>query len=62
MFAHLDEDLFKDENAYYFNLLSDRFHPLHSIWEANLKKRFGVTFKPIFVLTAQHNELFKDEN
>lgn len=62
MLAHLDKDLFKDENTYYFNLLSDRFHPLHSIWEANLKKRFGVTFKPIFVLPAQHNELFKDEN
>lgn len=62
MFAHLDEGLFNDKNAYYFNLLSDRFHPLHSQWEANLKKRFGLTFKPIFVLPAQHNALFKDEN
>lgn len=62
MFAHLDDALFEDKNAYYFNLLSDRFHPLHSIWEANLKKRFGLTFKPIFVLPAQHNELFNDEN
>jgi predicted ATP-grasp superfamily ATP-dependent carboligase len=62
MFACLDEALFTDQNAYYFNLLSDRFHPLHAIWEANLKKRFGLTFKPIFVLTAQHNDLFNDEN
>lgn len=62
MFAHLAEGLLNDQNNYYFNLLSDRFHPLHVAWEANLKKRFGSTFKPIFVLPAQHNELFKDEN
>ena len=62
MFGRLNENLLNDQNAYYFNLLSDRFHPLHSIWEANLKKRFGLTFKPIFVLPAGHNELFRDEN
>jgi predicted ATP-grasp superfamily ATP-dependent carboligase len=62
MFGRLDENLLNDQNAYYFNLLSDRFHPLHSVWEANLKKRFGLTFKPIFVLPAVHNELFSDEN
>lgn len=62
MYAHIDEGLLKDTNNYYFNLLSDRFHPLHVSWEANLKKRFGSIFKPIFVLPAQHNALFKDEN
>jgi predicted ATP-grasp superfamily ATP-dependent carboligase len=62
MFERLDENLLNDQNAYYFNFLSDRFHPLHSVWEANLKKRFGLTFKPIFVLPAVHNELFSDEN
>ena len=62
MFGRLDQNILNDQNAYYFNLLSDRFHPLHSIWEANLKKRFGLTFKPIFVLPAAHNAIFRDEN
>jgi predicted ATP-grasp superfamily ATP-dependent carboligase len=57
-----DEDLLNGQNAYYFNLLSDRYHPVHAIWEANLKKRFGLTFKPIFVLPSVHNELFRDAN
>lgn len=62
MSSELSENLLTDHNAYYFNLLSDRFHPLHSIWEANLKKRFGITFKPIFVLPSRHSDLFEDEN
>jgi predicted ATP-grasp superfamily ATP-dependent carboligase len=62
MFVQLDEGMLKDQNNYYFNLLPDRCHSLHSIWEANLKKRSGSTFKPIFILPAQHNALFEGEN
>jgi len=62
MFAQLDEGLLKDPNHYYFNLLPDRCHYLHSLWEANLKKRWNSTFKPIFILPAQHNALFEGDN
>lgn len=62
MVSELDPNLLKDDNFYYFSLLSDRFEPLNNFWAEKLEKRFNKKFKPIFILPFKHNYLFEEDN
>jgi predicted ATP-grasp superfamily ATP-dependent carboligase len=62
MISKLDPNLLKDDNFYYFSMLSDRFEPLNKSWAEGLEKRFHKKFKPIFVLPFKHNQLFEEDN
>lgn len=62
MISKLNPNLLKDENYYFFSMMSDRFESLNKRWAEGLEKRFGKKFKPIFVLPFKHNKLFEEEN
>ncbi len=56
----LEKGVFSDENEYFITFLSDRFEYLNVLWAKALEKRFDKKFKPIFILSAKQNELFRN--
>lgn len=62
MIFKLDPFLLKDENYYFISLLTDRFGPLNENWAKSLEKRFHKKFKPIYILSSEHNEKYKEDN
>src|SRR5437016_4596631 len=58
----LERGIFTNEFNYYFSMLSDRFESLNDLWIEQLEKKFNKKFKPIYILPAEHNELFREEN
>lgn len=47
---------------YFISFLTDRNFPLVSRWAQTLKKEYGKTFTPIFIVPGPHNQLFTDAN
>jgi len=62
MEKELKEEIFTDENEYFFTFLNDRFEYIVELWINELKKKFNKNFKPIWILSAKQNDLFKKEN
>lgn len=46
---------------YFISFLTDRFYPLNDRFARALECRFGGVFKPIYILSARPNELFRPE-
>jgi predicted ATP-grasp superfamily ATP-dependent carboligase len=60
--SKLSPALTTDEYNYFFTMLTDRFEPLNKLWAERLQQRFGKQFKPIHILSFEHNPKFVDEN
>ncbi len=58
----LDDDIFSNDVQYFFTFLSNRFDLINKRVESLLEKRFGKTFKPIYILKSPPNKYFKKEN
>jgi hypothetical protein len=59
---NIKDEIFTDNYEYFFSFLTDRFEYATELWIKELEKRFNKKFKPIFVLSAKQNELFKKED
>lgn len=58
----LDNDIYDNDTFYFITFLTDRFMPLNVRWQHALELRFKKKFKPIHILSAAHNSLFKEDN
>ncbi len=60
--AKLSSKLASDDYYYFFTMLTDKYDPLNQRWAAGLEKRFGKSFKPIYVLPFYHGQHFEEDN
>lgn len=59
---NLKNEIFLDDNEYFFSFFFDRFEYANKLWIDALDKKFKKKFKPINILSAKQNYLFEKEN
>src|ERR1044071_3924043 len=59
---HITSDLSDPEVTYYLSLLTDRFQILNQRWSNALSQKFGKRFEPIYILSNEHKENFREAN
>ncbi len=59
---NLNKKILSDGYEYFFTFLFDRFEYAVELWITELEKKFTKKFKPIWILSAKQNDLFKKEN
>ncbi|MFZ2188356.1 MAG: ATP-grasp domain-containing protein [Candidatus Moraniibacteriota bacterium] len=60
--AHLEKDLGENEKFYFFSLLTNRFDLASEKMAELLSKKFGQTFEPIYIYSAEPNSSYQKRN
>lgn len=58
----LKPEIFTDNCEYFFSFMTGRFDYANKLWMKELSTKFNKQFKPINILSAKENKLFKKEN